>query len=233
MITFAVTGTDTGVGKTVVSCAVIAACVARGLRVGVMKPVETGVTDSSQGDSAKLARAAGYDGPGPDVAPYSFAAALAPHVAARAAGVTIDPGRLDAAFGRVQRGCDLVVVEGAGGLLTPLTTDLAFDALFARWQARLVIVAADRLGVLNHVRLTVAAAGDAGLRVQAIVLNAVDPGYRDGSADTNLDVLRELLPAVAVAPFSWLPDVHDTHALAAAAERAGLLAVLDVDNEEA
>ena len=153
-------------------------------------------------------------------------------MAARAAGVSIDISRLDSAFGRVQRDREVVVVEGAGGLLTPLTTDLAFDTLFARWKARLVIVAADRLGVLNHVRLTVAAAGAAGLRVQAIVLNAVDPGLRDGSAGTNLDVVRELLPAVPVVPFLWLPDVHDTHALAAAAERAGVLAVLGVENEE-
>jgi dethiobiotin synthetase len=123
-----------------------------------------------------------------------------------------------------------VVVEGAGGLLSPLTSDLAFDTLFARWKARLVVVAADRLGVLNHARLTAAAAGAAGLSVQAIVLNAVDPGILDASAGTNLEVLRELLPAVPVAHFPWLADVNDLNALAAAG--AGLLTTLGVANEK-
>jgi len=230
MITLGITGTDTGVGKTVVACAIAAACVARGLRVGVMKPVESGVSEQADSDAARLARAAGFESAGPDVSPYSFAAALAPHVAARAAGASIDISRLEASYGRVQRGCDVVVVEGAGGLLSPLTSDLAFDTLFARWKARLVVVAADRLGVLNHVRLTVAAAGATGLSVQAIVLNAVEPGVRDASAGTNLEVLRELLPAVPVVPFPWLADVNDLNAIAAAG--AGLLTVLGVPSKD-
>lgn len=224
MIQLAVTGTDTGVGKTVVACALAAACAQRGLQVGVLKPVETGVepgTDATDAD--RLAAAAGTADPADVVAPYRFAAPLAPMVAARREAATVELSRLDSAFEVVSAGRDVVIVEGAGGLLVPITPELAFDSLFARWRLGVVVVAPDRLGVINQVRLTVLGAGRARLVVKAIVLNAVDPALRDASTGANLPVLTELLPSIPVVEFPRLGDVRDNRALTATAERAGLL----------
>ena len=172
MIRIGVTGTDTGVGKTVVTCALAAAFRRRGLRVAAMKPVESGAAfDDPDRDGSRLRRAAGDDRPLSITAPITFPDAVAPLVAARRAGRPIDLDRLDAAIRDASRDRDALLVEGAGGLLVPLTEHVSYDALFARWRLDLVIVAANRLGVINHVRLTLAAARAAGLNVSAVVLN--------------------------------------------------------------
>ena len=108
-------------------------------------------------------------------APITFPHPSAPLVAARRAGQRIDlesaRRRVRDASARVRR----LLVEGAGGLLVPITERVSFDGLFARWALDLIVVAANRLGVINHVRLTLAAARAAGLRVRAVVLNHVTP----------------------------------------------------------
>jgi dethiobiotin synthetase len=227
VIAIGVTGTDTGVGKTVVSCAIVAAAVRRGLNVGVLKPVETGVDHAgTDSDAGRLAAAAQTGDSLDTVAPFTFPAPLAPMVAARRAAVAIDVEQLDRAFDGAGQGRDAVVVEGAGGLLVPITAELAFDALFLRWSLGVVVVAADRLGVINHARLTVGAAQRAGLSVRALVLNAVPPGRHDASTGANYSALAELMPGIPVVEFPWLPDASDGQTLAAAAERAGLPALL-------
>ena len=227
MIAIGVTGTGTGVGKTVVACAVAAAAVQRGLAVGVLKPVETGVeNDAADSDASRLIAVSSSGDPRSVVAPYVLQAPLAPMVAARRAAGSIDPARLDASFETVGRARDVVIVEGAGGLLVPITPELAYDTLFLRWNLGVVIVGPDRLGVINHARLTVAAAQRAGLSVGALVLNAVPPGRHDASTGANFSVLAELMPGVPVVEFPWLPDANDGQTLAAAAERAGLPALL-------
>jgi dethiobiotin synthetase len=183
---------------------------------------------AEESDAALLAMAAGDPDVARGVAPYAFPAPLAPMVAARRAAATLDLSRLDAAFGAARAGRDVVVVEGAGGLLVPITPDLAFDGLFARWSLGLLIVAPDRLGVINHARLTVLAAERAGLAVTAIVLNAVDPALRDASTGANLPVLSELLPTVPVVEFPRMADARDYKALGAAADRVGLLRLLGI-----
>src|SRR4051794_21451453 len=125
----AVTGTDTGVGKTVVATAIIAALRERGLRVAPMKPIETGGGD----DAERLLHAAGGTHPLALVRPIAFAEPLAPLVAARRARAPIDPGVLDAAFQRLAASVDVVVVEGAGGLLVPITEEESYATLFRRW----------------------------------------------------------------------------------------------------
>ena len=88
--------------------------------------------------------------------------------------------------------CDVLLVEGAGGLLVPITESLSFDALFARWSLDLVIVAANRLGVINHVRLTIAAARQAELSVRTVVLNHPTPDATDPSVADNARLIAEL-----------------------------------------
>ena len=227
MICIGVTGTDTGVGKTVVGCALAAAYVSRGARVGVMKPVETGVTaDDTTRDGVRLVRAAASRDDLSLVTPYMFPDPVSPLAAARRAKTEIDIGRLDGAYRAIGRNRDVVIVEGAGGLLVPLTREHAFDSLFSRWQLGVVLVALNRLGVLNHVRLTMAAARAAGLAVHAVVLNDAADTTGDASASSNDTLLRELLPETRVLRFPWMAHPCDHAALLAAAERSGLIAAV-------
>jgi dethiobiotin synthetase len=224
MIALGVTGTDTGVGKTIVSAALAAAYAKSGARVGVMKPVETGVTrESTDRDGVRLAKAAGSRDDTSLITPYAFPDPLAPLVAARRVGAAIDIGRLDGAFRSISRDRDVVIVEGAGGLLVPLTDDHAFDTLFLRWKLGVLVVAANRLGVINHVRLTLRAARAVGLNIRAIVLNDTGNDAADASTSSNETLLHELISDVRVVRFPWVPDPCDHQVLASAAERSGLL----------
>jgi dethiobiotin synthetase len=208
-----VTGTDTGVGKTFVSCALAAALHARGLRVGVMKPAETGVGREPE-DALALRVAAGDPTPLDDVCPYRLRAPLAPAVAARLEGVTIDVDRLVALARRRMQEMDVLLVEGAGGLLVPVAGRVTWVELAARLALPLLIVAANRLGTVNHCALTARVAAGAGLRVLGFVLSQPAP-ETDESAATNADTIAALtgLPILAELP-------HGAVAPAAAARLA-------------
>jgi dethiobiotin synthetase len=222
-----VTGTDTGVGKTVVAAAVAAAFVRRGVRVGVLKPIETGVSSGNPpADATRLNAAAGEWQDLAIVCPFSFIEPLAPLVAAERAGRPIALNALDMAFARAASGCDAMIVEGAGGLVVPIAEGVTYATLFRRWHLELLVVAANRLGVLNHAVLTVQAAAAAGLRVRALILNTVTAAAPDLAAATNAAVLRRLLPSCPVVAFPYLADPHHIPALADAAESSGLLAAL-------
>lgn len=229
----AVTGTDTGVGKTVVAAALVATLRARGVRVTAFKPVETGIVPGDGGsDGAFLRAAAGGADPEALVRPIALPAPLAPWLAAREAGTPIELSALDAALGALGRGRDAVVIEGAGGLLVPIAPGVRYDTLFARWGADVVVVAHDRLGVINHTLLTVEAARRAGLRVLGVVLNA-GPGPAatgDVSRRSNRAALAELLPELPVLPFPRVPDPRDLTALAAAGEECGIAGLVEVSD---
>src|SRR5437879_8092184 len=169
MIRLGITGTDTGVGKTIVACAIATGLRRRGLRVAAMKPVETGVApNDDMRDGARLARAAGGLLPLSVLSPLTFPDPLAPFAAARRVGAHVDLALLDHAVRTASAGADALVIEGAGGLLVPITAGASFDSLFARWETEDIIVAANRLGVINHTRLTLAAARAAGLTVSMV-----------------------------------------------------------------
>jgi dethiobiotin synthetase len=228
-----ITGTDTGIGKTIVSCALASRAQQLGIRVAAMKPVESGISmrvnrrgERVLTDAELLRNAAGSSASLETMRPYALDEPLAPLVAAKRAGITIDIGRLDAARVELVRDHDLLLVEGAGGLLVPLTYTTSFAQLFSRWQCELVIVAGNRLGVLNHVLLTVRVAQQEGIRIRGIVMTSVndrDPGLAEA---TNFDALRTLLPAMALYRFPWVDRINDLAALAVTAERSGLDALL-------
>lgn len=240
----AITGTDTGIGKTVVACAMAARAVQLGLRVGAMKPIESGVSMrtgrddveaavhggvasvAARSDAERLRRAASSNLPLASIRPYVLSEALAPMVAAQRAGVTIDLAVLDAAFATVADGQDVVLVEGAGGLLVPVFSSLDYLTLFARWDCALIIVAGNRLGVLNHVLLTVRVTAAAGVPIRAIVLSSMSSADATIAEATNYDALVSLLPDQTILRFPWVDRIDDLDALAVAAERCGLDAVL-------
>jgi dethiobiotin synthetase len=187
-----------------------------------MKPVETGVgPDDPSRDGARLARAAGDERPLSVVAPITFAQPAAPVVAARLAGQRIDLESLDASVRVASHSHDVLLVEGAGGLLVPITDRVSFDGLFARWGLDLVVVAANRLGVINHVRLTLSAARVAGLRVRTVVLNQLSVAPADPSVSDNARVIDEI-EHIPIVQLPWMPDPNDLDAVAAVAERSGL-----------
>jgi dethiobiotin synthetase len=192
-----------------------------------MKPVESGIDDriansaSVRSDAERLQEAAGGNDPLTLVRPYVLEEPLAPMVAALRAGITIDLGALDVACTTLSVQKDLLLVEGAGGALVPITSSCSFLDLFARWECALVIVAGNRLGVLNHVLLTVRVAEAAGVPVRAVILCQCTDREEGLAAATNYDALVTLLPRHTILHFPWVDRVDDLDALAAAAAGSG------------
>jgi dethiobiotin synthetase len=166
-----VTGTDTGVGKTVVAAAIVASLRAGGVRAAAFKPVVTGLDEPEPGHPAdhELLGAAAGIAPGA-VAPLRFGPAVSPHLAAELAGTAIEPRALVAAAEDAAAATDALVVEGVGGLLVPLAPDWTVRDLAAVLGLPLVVAARPGLGTISHTLLTVEAARAGGLDVRAVVL---------------------------------------------------------------
>lgn len=173
-----ITGTDTGVGKTVVGCALTRALARAGHTVAVRKPVESGCARRAgqlePADGAALARAAGHREPLETVTPMRLAHALSPERAAYLEGMQLTLHDLIAAV-RIGNESDFFVVEGAGGFLSPLASDALNADLALALGLPVLVVAEDRLGSINHTLLTVEAIERRGLRLAGIVLNAREP----------------------------------------------------------
>lgn len=204
-----VTGTDTGVGKTLIACALLRAFAGRGLRAVGMKPVAAGATGTERGwrndDVAALVEASNVQAAREWINPYLLAAPVAPHLAAAAEGVAIDLGRIDRAFAHLRAVADIVVVEGVGGFRVPLTDREDSADLAARLALPVVLVVGVRLGCLNHALLTAEAIDARGLRFAGWVANRIDPGM--ARAAENVAALSERLgaPLIGEVPFMREP----------------------------
>jgi dethiobiotin synthetase len=201
-----VTGTDTGVGKTFVAAALAAVLRARGVDVGVMKPVASGCVAGAHGlvsrDARELQRAAATRDPGELVTPFAFRLPLAPAVAARRAGRRFSMARALIAYRRLARRHELMIVEGVGGLLVPLGPRLCVADLAARMRLPLLVVVANRLGAINHALLTLNEARRRRLPVWRVVLNDVMRRRGDLANRTNA---AEIARAGRPAPVFRLP----------------------------
>jgi dethiobiotin synthetase len=202
-----VTGTDTGVGKTFVGCALAHAWRAAGRSVGVVKPVETGVEGEPE-DARALAHVAGDGSPLDDVCPYRFRAPLAPSVAAALEDRTVDVDRIASLIERRARGVDVLLVEGAGGLLVPIAGTTTWLDLVARLRLPMVLVAANRLGTVNHSALTARVAASAGVGIAGFILSQPLP-VTDVSAASNAETIAALtgLRCLGVLPHLDRPDL--------------------------
>jgi dethiobiotin synthetase len=168
-----VTGTDTGVGKSVVAAAACAALAARGERVAAFKPVVTGLGEPPGDwphDHELLAGAANAGQAPEEVAPYRFEPPVSPHFAAELAGEAIEPAAVVEAARRAAAGADALVCEGVGGLLVPITTGYLVRDLAVDLGMPIVVAARTGLGTINHTLLTVEAARAAGLRPAGIAM---------------------------------------------------------------
>jgi len=187
-----ITGTDTGVGKTVVACAIARGLVGRGLDVGVLKPAETGVGTEGPLDARALREAAGADEPLERVCPQQFALPAAPTVAAAAEGREVDLDAMDAACHALSTRHEILLVEGAGGLLVPLAAKLCMADLAAHWALPVVVAARAALGTINHTLLTLEALERRGLVLAGVVVCHSGGPLSDADA-ANLEALRAAL----------------------------------------
>jgi dethiobiotin synthetase len=165
-----VTGTGTEVGKTVVAAVLARSLASSGHEVAVFKPAVTGLEEDGEPDHALLRRAAGSVQSAEEIAPYRYRPPASPHLAARLAGEEIEPERLVEAAQQAAEGSDVLVCEGVGGLLVPLSPDYLVRDFAADLGLPVVIAAAPGLGTINHTLLTIEAARGAGLDVLAVVL---------------------------------------------------------------
>ena len=208
-----VTGTDTGVGKTFVTCSLAALLRGLGYRIGVMKPVETGCVQRDgklfPEDAARLKKASGSDEALEKICPYRFAEPLAPSIAAERAGFSVDIDRILAVYDESSSKNDVTLVEGAGGLMVPLLPSFTY-ADFARVaKLPIIVVAANRLGAINHLLLTLEHALCKELSVLGYVLNC--PTDQSSLAtETNREVLLNLtgVPCLAELPFIATGDTE-------------------------
>lgn len=188
-----VTGTDTDVGKTWVTAALGAALVAQGKSVVAIKPVESGLGDGDLGDGALLALATGQVAP--TQALTRLAPPLTPAAAADLAAVRLEPARWVEEIFRYARTADVTLVEGAGGLLSPVTWSSTFRDLAGTLKARALVVGLDKLGTLNHTLMTLELLGRSGVTPLGVVLNTV---VSDSSTGSNAAALQRVQPFLGV-----------------------------------
>jgi len=221
-----VTGTDTGVGKTLVCVSLVKALVGHGLRVAVMKPIASGSEHTPQGlrngDALALARASNVAVPYEAINPYCFEPAISPHIAAEEAGIEIDPSRIRQSFNTLAGSADFVVVEGAGGWYAPISESHAMSSLPGWLDIPVLLVVGLRLGCLNHALLTKRAIEAEGVSFAGWVANSLDPALERPAE--NLSSLERLLGTEPLAVFPFEPDAQSNGR--AGAQLGGRLSLL-------
>jgi dethiobiotin synthetase len=201
-----ITGTDTEVGKTVVSTALARALVHHaGLRVAVMKPIAAGADATPEGlrneDAVRLMAAANVQAPYETVNPFCLALPASPHIAAEQAGIRIEAGPIVRAFDQLAARSDLVLVEGAGGWHAPINDAETMADVAAALDIPVVLVVGLRLGCLNHALLTASAIESRGLWFAGWIGNYVQPRFDHAAENIAALELRLAAPLLAVVPF--------------------------------
>ncbi|MCP4038023.1 MAG: dethiobiotin synthase [bacterium] len=198
-----VTGTDTGAGKTVAACALVRGLRGRGLDVGVMKPIETGVGSAGPLDAQALREAAGVKDTLAEICPLQFALPAAPNVAAKNEGREVDLELVSRSFATLSARHDLMVVEGAGGLRVPTAIGCDMGDLAQQLELPLVVVARMGLGTINHTLLTLGEIDRRGLALAGVILS--EGNSRLSPSDrANLEHLRDELGAALVGEIEHL-----------------------------
>jgi dethiobiotin synthetase len=187
-----ITGTDTGVGKTFVTCALARGLRAEGVDVGVMKPIETGVTTAGPEDAIALRDAAGVDDALDLICPLQYAMPAAPQAAARAEGRVVSLATIDDAYASLRARHEIALVEGAGGLLVPIDSRTTMSDLALRLGLPVLLVARTSLGTINHTLSSIEICEQRGLDLLGVVLSHATGRLSDADA-ANLGVLREIL----------------------------------------
>lgn len=215
MLSFFIAGTDTGVGKTHATCALLHAMRAKQNHVCGMKPVASGCVETPDGlhndDALALQAASSAPMPYEWINPVALREPLSPHLAAAHEGVEIRLAALYEAFERLRGMHDGVLVEGVGGWLVPLSRSLLACDIARQWQLPVILVVGLRLGCINHALLSVRAIATDGCRLAGWIGNRIDPGM--DAVEENIDTLRQLLPApcLGVLPYGTSPQAAAAH----------------------
>ena len=200
-----ITGTDTGVGKTHVSTLLVTQLVEQGLRVAVMKPIASGAgfhkLQWQNDDALQLMQVANVKHNYELVNPYCFEPAIAPHLAAQQANVTIQLDMIHECYAQLAANSDIVIVEGAGGWAVPLNEQQYFYDLVLRLKLDVVLVVGLRLGCLNHALLTADHIASKGAKLLGWIANHIEPQM--AFAEQNIQTLQQRIPAplLAILPF--------------------------------
>lgn len=222
-----VTGTDTGVGKTLVTAALMRCLRDSGLRVAGMKPVAAGVVAGPEGpvneDALMLQSESSASHPYADVNPWLFEPAIAPHIAAVEAGLEIDTARIVAAHARLADNSDVVLAEGAGGFLVPLDGNRSFAELPGLLGMEVLLVVGLRLGCLNHALLTAEAIAARGLVLAGWIGNGVVAEF--SRREANVATLMARLPVPCLGILPWMPEPSVGKAAAALSGAARILRI--------
>ena len=225
-----ITGTDTGVGKTFVAGLLASLLRARGIDVGVMKPVETGCPRQDgrlePRDALTLKEQAGTTDLLDEICPYALEMPVAPSVAAEAAGVAIDLDRIAGWFQHLAARHQLTLVEGAGGLMVPLTDMADTTHLVQKLRIPVLVVTRTSLGTINHTLLTCHWARQKGLSILGVVLNS-PTGPPDPAEEANLEALAARLPTPLLGRIPYFPEAsYDLSRVQESLDMDGLLARL-------
>lgn len=203
-----VTGTDTGIGKTFVTSALVSALVAQGIRVSVCKPLESGEGDGPS-DAELLWRAQGRTQKREDVCLYHFKNPVTPAVASAIEGIAVSGERVMKHLERLAAECDLLIVEGVGGLLSPLLAEYTLADLGEKLSATFLLVVGSRLGAINHTSLTLEVLRARGLSVLGYVFNDLfnkAENGRDVALATNRAILAEVAGRYEVPELCYVPQ---------------------------
>ena len=206
-----VTGTDTAVGKTLISCALLHAFAAQGKRVIGMKPVAAGCDANGQNeDVSQLLACSNLTTTPEQINPYCFPQFMAPHIAAKNAGVHIEFAPILAAYQKLAAQADVVIVEGVGGFRVPLNESQDSAELATQLGLPVILVVGMRLGCLNHALLTFRAITDCGLKCAGWVANVLDDEMPALAENTEALQQRITVPLLGVVPHLSHPDAPTT-----------------------
>jgi dethiobiotin synthetase len=203
---FFVTGTDTGIGKTTVSCALLHAFAAQGKKVAGMKPIAAGSENGQWPDVELLFAASNVNVARQQINPYAFDLPISPHLAVQQAGTEIDLLVIHRAYRELSAAADIVIVEGVGGFLVPVNQNQTGADLAQTLNLPVILVVGIRLGCLNHALLTAQAIKAAGLPLAGWVANCIDPQML--VLAENIATLEQRLdgPLLGVVPFDMKMD---------------------------
>jgi dethiobiotin synthetase len=205
-----ISGTDTGIGKTLVAVSFVRALVRHGLRVAVMKPIASGAEHTLAGlrnpDALALAEASNVEVPYAALNPYCFEPAISPHIAAEEAGIVVNAGVIKDRFEALRANADFVVVEGAGGWYAPISGSLAMADLPLLLDIPVLLVVGLRLGCLNHALLTRRSIDACDAEFAGWVGNCIDPAMK--RREENLATLERTLQCPPLAVFPFEPDAQ-------------------------
>lgn len=204
-----ITGTDTGVGKTAVSCGLASyLSLSKGYDVGVMKPFESGngACEEKTGDAWALKQASGCTDDIRIINPYNFKAPLSPEAAAILENAHVDIARVTSVFSELASRHDIVIVEGAGGVLVPIQNGYCYSDLMVAFQAPVLIVSRLTLGTINHTLLSCHYLRSIGVTVSGVILNDM-LGENDIASRTNPGMLEKYLSVPLLGIFPHVPDL--------------------------